>query len=331
MNNVELPLIEPIYSTYHYAPGSAIIVNNPSIRNFYLNEVMILNCSRYFLSGYTTPEINIENAEISKNPHLEIRYMSLKFLDGCVNRVIRNLIDNGYYVQFEGVDDYYVEGKSWYHERHFNHDGCICGYNQENKTYCIYAYDINWIYQKFWTRQKSFNKGIKSRAQKGKYGYIWGIKAKPELVEFSTKKAIATILEYLDSDMDKYPENGEGKVRGIVVHDYITKYVGKLYDSSIPYERMDRRVFRLIWEQKKAMLERIRCVEKDIQLDNSISNEYEKLVADSNTIRMLYASHHMQQRNSVLPVIQNKLMFIKKREEILLHKLVDEAKGCDRA
>ena len=53
-NNVELPLVEPIYSTYHYhGTGAAIINANPSIRNWYLNQVMNLRCSKKFLEGFS--------------------------------------------------------------------------------------------------------------------------------------------------------------------------------------------------------------------------------------------------------------------------------------
>ena len=58
----------------------------------------------------------------------------------------------------------------------------------------------------------------------------------------------------MESDLEKFPENGEGNVRGLVVHTYLAKYLDMLYDGSISYERMDRRVFRLIWEHKKECL-----------------------------------------------------------------------------
>ena len=35
----ELPLVEPIFSTYHNAIFSACIKDNPTIRNIYLNEI----------------------------------------------------------------------------------------------------------------------------------------------------------------------------------------------------------------------------------------------------------------------------------------------------
>lgn len=41
-------------------------------------------------------------------------------------------------------------------KRNFTHNGMICGYNQNDKTYCVHSYDIKWIYHKFWTSQRSF-------------------------------------------------------------------------------------------------------------------------------------------------------------------------------
>ncbi len=329
MNKVaELPLVSPIYSTYHnQGLGSAVIVNNPSIRNWYMNQVMILTCNRKFLSGFTTPQINITGSSWRDNPYLDKIYFPMRFLNGYINPLIRNLIDSGYYVCFEGVDDYYVKGKSWYKERHFSHDGAICGYNREEKTYCIYAYDSNWIYRKFWTPQASFHAGRKALFQQGQYGYIIGIKPKKDVVVFSADAACRKIAEYLDSDLDKYPMKGEGNVFGIVVHDYIAKYVGKLFDGSIPYEKMDRRVFRLIWEHKKAMGERIGHIENALNLKCDISKRYDSLIVEADTMRMLYASHHMKQRNSVLPIIQKKLLALKETETQLLTELLKKSGG----
>ena len=135
------------------------------------------------MTGFTSPEIRIENYSFN-NPHFEIKWIPMQFLKGYVNSVIRNLIDSGYYVYFTGVDDYYVEGKSWYKERHFSHDGTICGYNQSDKTYCMYCYDSGWVFQKFWTSQKSFNKGRTAMFAEGVYGCLCGIKPKQDRIEF---------------------------------------------------------------------------------------------------------------------------------------------------
>lgn len=320
---VELPLAEPLYRTYHrQGISGGILVDNPSIRNWYLNEILILTCSRKFLSGFTTPELDILDSGWKSNPYFDKKKYPMQHLDGYVHYVIKKLLDEGFYVCFTGLDDYYVQGKSWYKEKHFSHDGAICGYNRENKTYCFYAHDSNWLYQKFWTPQKCFDAGKKSIFKEGRYGFICGIKAKNEEVKFSSETALTKIAEYLDYSTDKFPEDESGPVYGIAVHDFIAKYVIMLFDGSIPYDKMDRRIFRLIWEHKKVMLERIQRIELELHNDSTVSSKYVSLVNEANTIRMLYASHHMKRKDSVLPIIHNKLLAIKDSETELLKQLL---------
>ena len=327
---LELPLLEPLYSTYHYQGAYyACLVSNPSLRNLFLNEIMTLKCTQKFLNGYTSPELDIVNSSWVDSVFLEKKMYSMQHLDGHCNYVIRKLLDEGFYVYFSAVDDFYVKGKSWYHERHHLHDGCICGYDQTNKTYCIYAYDQNWIYQKFWTTQSSFNKGRKSGFKMGHFGNICGIRPKRNQINFSRGIALKTIAEYLDSSYEKYPETGEGTVFGIIVHDYIARYIEKLYDGSIPHSRMDRRIFRIIWEQKKVMLLRIQHIENELSLGNYISENYSRVVNEANVCRMLYASHHMKERKSVLPIIRKKLLSLKALEQTLLTDLLKKSKWGD--
>lgn len=322
---VELPLITPMYSTYHHhGPATATVINNSSIRNWYLSNAMILTCNRKFLSGFTTPEINVLNTTFKDSGCFYHICYPMKFLKGYINPLIRNLIDAGYYVCFGSLDDYYIKGKSWYKQRHFYHNGMICGYNQKEKTYCIYAYDSNWIYQKFWTPQESFNKGRTAAQKKGIYDDIYAIKPKMSKIYFSPKDAYHKLKEYLDSNIEKYPFEDTGNVFGIIVHQYIAEYVMKLYDGSIPYERMDRRVFRLIWEHKNVMLERILAIEEILGFDKKFSEQYKPLVNQANKLRMLYASHHMKRRDSVLPIIKNNLLDLMVKERKILTSLVDE-------
>ena len=319
---VELPLVEPVYQTYHDGIISACLSENPSIRNWFLSNSMILTCNRRFLSGYTTPEIRVENHSFY-HPMLEEKWLYMEFINGYINPIIRNMIDAGYYVVFVGVDDYYIEGKSWYKKRHFIHDGTICGYNQVDKTYCMYAYDSNWVYRKFWTSQKGFNKGREAALKKGVCGTLCAIKPKSEQVEFSIETAMELLKDYLDSDFEKYPKDNEGDVRGIVVHEYMALYLDKLMDGSIPYERMDWRVFRLIWEHKKFMLERIQRIEQCLQLGTEISEKYRELVEEADNMRMLYAAYHAKRRDSLLPIIKKKLLQLMEKEKALLTKLIE--------
>ena len=316
---VELPIVDPVYQTYHYQGNcTAVISGNPSIRNWILNEIMILTCDRKFLAGFTTPHITIQFSTWSNNPYLEKYAMTLRFTKGYVNTIIREMLNKGYYVVYSGADDFYIPGKTWYRQRHFSHDGLICGYNQKDKTYCLYAYDNNWVYQKFWIPQKSFNRACAVMVERGTPPYITAVKPMAETVPFSPETAYRKIVEYLDSSFEKYPMSEEGSVSGIIVHAYIAEYIAKLHNGSIPYERMDWRVFRVIWEHKKAMLERIKATEQALRMEGIFSNEYQWVVTEANSLRMLYASYHMKRRDSVLPKIQKRLLDLMEEERDIL-------------
>ena len=321
---VELPIIAPIFSTYnHQCAATAIIINNPSIKNWVLNKNVSLFCNRRFLKGYTTPEISVIASQYESNPYLEKIYIDLNTNKSQFSALVRHFVDRGYYVYFNNIDDYYLNGKTWYKERHFFHDGIICGYDRDEKKYCVYAYDSTWTLRKIWIPYSSFNKGIKSMKASNENGYIVGLKPTDEKVEFMPQIAINKVREYLDSNFKKYPKDQDGTVYGIVVHDYMQIYLDKLIDGSIPYEKMDYRIFRVIWEHKKVMLERIKELEQIFGLSKKWSNAYEKIVDEANTMRMLYASYSMRKRDTVLSVIKEKLKWINKQERKILTNLIE--------
>lgn len=320
---VELPIIEPAYSTYHHqCASSAIIARNPSIRNWVLNNNVILYCNRRFLNGFTTPQISVEWSQYENNPHLENRFYDLRTEKKRFSLLVRELIDKGYYIYYNNIDDYYLDGKTWYHERHFFHDGIICGYDMEDKTYCVHAYDNKWLLRKIWIPQSSFSAGIRAMKKAQEPGYICALRPKTERVEFNVEMILENLKVYLNSSFRNYPKRDEGDAQGIVVHDFMAIYLDKLMDGSIPYERMDWRIFRVIWEHKKIMLERIERLEAELGINHRSSAAYCDVVALSDNIRMLYASYHMRRRDSILPVIKEKLLTLKEKEKRILKNLI---------
>ncbi|MBE6799015.1 MAG: hypothetical protein E7525_04500 [Ruminococcaceae bacterium] len=321
---VELPICEPIYSTYHFqGAAGAILVKNPTVRNWYLNEVMILQCNRKFLNGYTTPEINIVSSYLHENPYILRQAYPTRFIKGHLNAVIKNMLDEGYYVLYIGIDDYYIKGKSWYKKRHFDHDGLICGYDQKDKTFSIFAYDENWIYKKFKTPQKCLEQGRRSTFKRSYNGRIAALSVKPDPVDLNPELICKKLREYLDSSLGKYPTYTDDVAYGIVVHDYIAMYLDKLYDGSIPHSRMDWRVFRLIWEHKRVMFERLRAVEEVLGLPHDLSESYFSLVKDADHMRMLYAAYHIKERKTTLTAIKKRLLRLKNQEKKILQRFVE--------
>ena len=304
----ELPLAEPIYSTYHsHGLSGALLYHNPSLRNWYLNESLNLTCSRMFLSGFSTPDLNISNTGILDNPHVNYYRLSLNTIGTDIQKIIPAIIQEGYYMHFCGIDDYYVKNKSWYEKRHFIHDGLLIGFDNSSNTYTLFAYDNNWIYRVFRTPQKCFIDGVKNGANKINDAYVWAIKPRNDIVEFDPKRIGVQLRNYLNSSLEKYPTYINSRVYGRVVQEYIVMYLDMLGNGCIAHEKMDWRILRLLWDHKRIMLERILLIEQKYDLSCTYSNRYEVIVKEMNALRMLYASYHLKERGTIIKSIRARL------------------------
>lgn len=325
MGRVLLPYVEPMYSTYHWMASSGIPAKqNGTSDNWFYNNTVEWKCTRKFLQGFTSPEMSLHTGSIWSMPFLDKFGINTRFVRRCALELIKTMLDDGYYVAFSGVDDFYVKGKSWYREQHFNHDGLIIGYDDDNGTLAIAAYDQRWIFTVFNTPQECFMEGLQALCEKSSYGGIHAVKAKNEVQELNLRAIYEAVKGYLSSDIESYPLTDAGNANGIIVYDYICMYLDKLADGSIPYERRDRRIFRLIWEHKKCMLGRIRAVEEQCKWDASLSADYNEVVALADKIRFIYSKFVIKYSSKDLENIQVCLMKMKKRESWLLDMFADK-------
>ena len=322
----ELKLREPLFSAYHFqGTATATILENPTIENWYLNNAVILTCERKFLDGFTTPDIRIKHSSFHDCPCYDITWVTGRFLEKGFIKLVKNCIDQGYFVGYNNIDDYYVAGKTFYKKRHFAHDGLITGYDENDKTFTIYAYDSTWKYRPFKTPQAGLEKGRRSALKENKYTNFMVFKPKSEIIEFSAKTALLNIREYLNSNLRIYKKSERGTVYGTAVHKYLEMYLKKLIDSSIPYNRSDWRIMRVVWEHKKAMLKRIKLIEDELKLNNSLSDSYMQAVRLSDKARILYASYETKQRNDLLIKIISLIEEMDKIEKCTLKKLIRKA------
>lgn len=314
-----LPLIQPLYSTYHFqGSGCAIIGKNPSIKNWYLNNSIQLECNRAFIAAYSSPVISVKNSSFKDNPFLNKQLFSMQELGENIHDAIRQLIDSGNYIFFDGIDDFYMEGKSWSGERHVLHDGLIHGYDLNEHTYDIYAYNKMWQY-------KSFNIGIdvfeeaRQKTFREYCGFITAIGVSKDEALIDIPTICNELNKYINSDFSEFPPYINENAYGTVVHDYIATYMYKYLNGAIPYEKLDRRVFRMLWEHKTVMLERIRIVEKELGFNATYSNAYENISKRANDLRLMYASHMLKRRDEILKTILNEILELKSKEQEILN------------
>ena len=322
-------IVPTIYSAFnHLGCYGMIFAQNPSIYNWQLNEIMQLRCTRRFLKGeYSSPELMLDRGFYKSCPHIEKYEIPYKLFGKHVHDVIRNIVSQGYGVMFEGCDDYYIEGKTWYKTRHFAHDGLICGYDMDKKTYLIYAFDKDWKLSLFEIPVRSLGRAARGGVELGRMPKLFPIKARPETVKFDPKRVFEGIKEYLSSDFEKYPIDGEGFVYGSVVQKYLILYLQKLANGEIGYEKADRRLFRLLMEHKECMLDRIRTVSQALSLDETADKEYRKVVDISGKLHIMYAMYLSRERSDTPKRMITLFEALINEENAALNNLINKMKG----
>lgn len=323
MGKVELPVADPMYSTYHFLASAGIAaMQNPTWENWYYNYTVDLRCNRKFLQGYTSPTVGLESAGIWVMTILDKSAVNNRFARYCSLQIIKTMLDEGYYVYFAGIDDYYIKGKSWYQERHFPHGGLISGYDDEEETFTMVAYDSRWLFTTFKTPQSCFVEGLEAMCSQGHFETITAFRANNIVLDLDINMIRKDLKKYLSSNLNQYPMNEPEHVWGIILYDYICLYLDKLMDGSVPYDRKDRRIFRMIWEHKKCMYKRIIAVENECGWDHEISDAYEKVVKLGDKARFIYSKFVLKYSSKNLENIQIILMEMKDLDNAILGKFL---------
>ena len=318
MDKIILPLMEPGYSTYHgQAAAGAILTENPSVWNFYINRAVNLSCNTKFLEGYSTPDLGVDRSDFTECPVIDKRMIEMEFIGKYTEQVIKNFLKSGFYVFFGGVDDYYMDGKTWFRERHFNHNGLIHGYDPEDESFLVYAYDFQWKLSSFKVPVKSFRKARKS----GCDGVLFGIAPHRKPIELDPAMILENLKDYLRSSEEN------DCIKGRLVHRYLGRFLDMHISGEISYEKLDRRIFRLLWEHKKVMRERL----EKLGLDD-IAGSYGDVVALADSMRILYGIYHRKYNKTILPAVKEKLEMADALENDLLNKAVKrlEEKQCGK-
>lgn len=316
----QLPYVEPLFCTYHYLANHGVVAQqNPTGYIWFLNNCIQLHCSNKFLTGYSDLKLSVSRKGFFVNPNIEMYATSSRFCLTEITTLIKRMIDEDFYIIFNDLDDYYVEGKSFYQERHFYHDGLIIGYDDDENTYSFVAYDKTMNYRLFKVSDFSLNEAIKKSQEEGVIPRFLAVKSYnyPETLNYP--QIIDALNDYLNP---KEAKNLEGDVNGIDIYESVIRYLDKLADQSIPHAKMDWRIMRLIWEHKKCMLLRIQEIEKNLQFSNDFSLAYQKIVDESKFLHLLYAQYHIKAQDRLIQVMKKKIEYLATLEKELLAKFL---------
>lgn len=326
MGKIELPVEMPLFCTYHWLAGAGIVLKqNPTSDNWYFNNMIQWACSDKFLEDLTTPDITLTNGTIWDIPFLETSPINNRFITKYLLELIRSMLDQGFYVMFFEVDDFYIKGKSLYNRRHFLHDGIITGYDDSNETLTLAAYDERWVFSVFQTPQQGFLKAVEEANRLSITGSIVGVKVTSQEQKLDIEMIHKGIEDYLNSKVAlMYIPKGTESIYGVMVYDYLYIYLNKLQDGTIQHKQMDRRIFRLVWEHKNCMYLRIVAIEKKLNWDNRLSQEYAPLVKKAEKLRFLYSKFNLKFSAYLLETMKTILMEMRGEEIRLLQILAKQ-------
>ena len=310
------------YPWFAFTQGTAApciaLRNHPTAYNAILNQCTTLSCTRRFLDGFTTPQVGVPRLNIHSFPCIERYGVALRFTHDRFREIIKKMLDEGFYIYFGGVDDYFLPGKSWYGIRHMNHDGILCGYDDNDGTYSVAAYDSDWVFRLIRIPQDCFRDGLESGISQGWNGNLYAYRMRNGEIQPDEKQMLRYLKAHVDADMDHFPLTERGNVEGIAVQGFLALYIGKLMDGSIPTDKMDWRVLRPVWEHKKCMLDRLIALEALHGWEPEFSSRYRPLVDAANRNRMMYAVYHKNRRPELLENVRKGLLDGKEQERAIL-------------
>ncbi len=326
----ELPIAIPEYNTYgHQIITTAVFAANPSLKNWSLNRLPLLRCNPDFLLGLgNSPEVFVSRSGYQDSRQLERKFLSLKFLGQSFHESIRAMIDEDYYVFFFNMDDSMIRKKNKSHSNIFFRMGVICGYNQNEKTYSMLSCDENRNHKVIKVPQKWLKIPKEERIDSRTFPALCAIRPKDITVKLNVREIYTTLKQYLDEAEETYPPFvSASKVYGSIVHDYIALYLLFIAQRQIPYEQIDTRVFRQVWEHKAGMLERLIVVEDALCLDHRISDDYQEIVEEAKQMNELYLSCCAKKSSKMLLDLREQLLEFSKKERSLLAAFIIKMEG----
>lgn len=313
-NSILLPVdLDKLYfSSYNYSGCANIVADaNPMSNNWYYNNSISICCDEESGVMPYSPNVKISGLKMEDFSFVDLVAIPNSFIVNCAFELIYSMLQNGYYVYFDGVDDYYIEGKTNYHIRHSEHDGMITGYDAEHERFSVAAYSLNNKFECFYTPANSISIGINSILDKGWNGTITAAKPMPYIIELDIKRIKEQLIQYCDVSYKPKPFVSQG----IAICECIVEYLNSC-------EYVDIRQFRMLWEHKKCMLDRIFAIENALKLTPDYSNKYKEVPDVSRRIMLLCEKYNMTSDRSIIPRIIENMREIKQTEHAVLHKLI---------
>lgn len=327
MSSVNLPFKMPMFSTYHSLAGAGVVAaNNHTSDIWYYNNSIQWRCVRPDNIDYQNLDLQIVRGGVWDMPFVDKTDTSLRFIRKYVAEIIEDTINEGCYVIFGGVDDYFIEGKSGYKKNHVAHDGLITGFDSERRVFTMAAYDTNFFYKLFETPYDGFIDGVNYMCERKNYGTITAASARDDVQTLDVHNIKDELIKYIQTSIVNgfYGEMPIAVVYGSGVYDCIITYLEYFEKQLYTIDNAIQIVFKLIYEHKKCMYNRIKFIESFLQLDNLCSQAYNQVVKISEIARMTIIKFGITRDIRQIETVKSCITKMRDTEYNILNNFIDK-------
>lgn len=265
------------------------------------------------------------------SPFLDVQIIN-KDIIGKLNAIsfIVNCIDSGYYVHLK-VNHKYLSASSlkWYNRTDYAHEVLIYGYNTKTQALEI-ADNFGGKYKFAWCTFEEFEQAYSNPPIYNKENYEKVLLFKPkEDVKFQfdllkVKDSLEDFLASRDTRMrdDQSSSWAKNLTLGVAVYDKIIEYLFLLIENKVS---IDVRLFHVLWEHKKCMIDRIKYMETlGIIRNPDIAKTYQEIERTALIYRNQMIKQAVRKDNQKINTMIQGVKSLSITEISLIHKVLEQ-------
>lgn len=325
MHTVHLPIAEtPVKALQYLAYPLCVLLNYEECLPWFYNNYIQLD----FVVKKSGGLVNFIDGWLSDVPWLSVQQLQKKYLlplcGKNLNRVIKNFIDDGWYL-YSWIDEYYVPNRPADQKEHFMHDFMLYGYTDADEKYSLLGYTKDRTFTTSKISYKGFCQGFDSGDSgedwaflfKKKDGFFWDFNLKYVFDQLNDYYHGINTIERIGRDKDKDYE----KVFGLDVYDYLMEYFELLLEKKVDF---DIRSLQILGEHKNCMILRLKYMKQNYLPEASyFCDAYQKMANEIFTLRNLQVKYYFSGETKLIERIIKSLTAIKEYESVILGEMLE--------
>jgi hypothetical protein len=323
-----LPLVSPPTETYQgisFILG--VLLANENTKNVYYNNYINIQCID--TDNIEEVKLNFTNV-LWENYRLSgIAEMNMYCLDNihcdCFVNFIKERINQGNYLLFYNIDEYYLSYSNSFQNTHYCHDTYVYGY--ENSTFCVMAYKGRKL-SKFNIPMSELQNGLYCHINAGNNLTFCTFRPTCGKIECIDMKRIRRALfDYYHSECSENADSSN--IYGISIYDVLIKCIKKNILGKVANPYIDFRTFRLLWEHKKILKDHILKINELTDLKSKEDNMVMigEIEAMAEMIFNLVIKYSLNDKINILEDVCVYLAQLRKKEKELINLLLAELKN----